>query len=102
MQTVSLKNDPSASSQRRAIEIFHSIGLDPDLLQRGDLAVKSPIDGREIARVHRYDERSTSGKIQSAASAFRVGRTMPAQRRGELIRLPGYVGIRKDLPGRAR
>ncbi len=89
MQTVSLKNDPSASSQRRAIEIFHSIGLDPDLLQRGDLAVKSPIDGREIARVHTDDEISTSAKIQSAASAFRVWRTMPAPKRGELIRLLG-------------
>jgi aldehyde dehydrogenase (NAD+) len=52
----------------------------------GDLASRSPIDGSEIGRVATGD----AGKAAAAAQeAFLHWRTIPAPRRGELVRLLG-------------
>ena len=52
----------------------------------GDLASRSPIDGREIGRVTPGDPDAASGR---AAAAFLAWRSVPAPRRGELVRLLG-------------
>ena len=52
----------------------------------GDLASVSPIDGREIGRVATGDPASAAA---AAAQAFERWRTVPAPRRGELVRLLG-------------
>lgn len=52
----------------------------------GDLASFSPIDGSEIGRVSTGDPALAASE---AASAFEAWRTVPAPRRGELVRLLG-------------
>jgi aldehyde dehydrogenase (NAD+) len=55
----------------------------------GDHVVRSPIDGAEIGRVAFDDAASIDAKIAAAAEAFRTWRSVPAPRRGELVRLFG-------------
>ena len=52
----------------------------------GDLASTSPIDGSEIGRVRIGDPAAAAAK---AARAFEHWRSVPAPRRGELVRLLG-------------
>ena len=63
--------------------ILKQFGVDPSA---GDLVSRSPIDGSEIGRI-------TSGDAGNAAAAaqeaFLRWRTIPAPRRGELVRLLG-------------
>ncbi len=81
--------------------IFKSLDLGPDDLTGGDLAVHSPIDGAEIARVATDTVDSLDGKIARATVAFAQWRDVPAPRRGELIRLLGEELRRaKDPLGR--
>jgi aldehyde dehydrogenase (NAD+) len=55
----------------------------------GDQIVRSPIDGLEIGRVANDDARAIEAKIAQSAEAFRAWRSVPAPRRGELVRLFG-------------
>ena len=69
--------------------VLRSLGLNPNKLQTGDLVVRSPIDSSEIARIKSDSAASVRKKIARADEAFRTWRTVPAPRRGELIRLFG-------------
>ncbi len=62
--------------------------LDADLTG-GTLAVHSPIDGAEVARVRETAPEDMGTVIARAQGAFRVWRDVPAPRRGELVRLLG-------------
>jgi L-aminoadipate-semialdehyde dehydrogenase len=53
------------------------------------LAVHSPIDGRLLAHVPTHTTSELSAMIEQAAAAFAVWRTVPAPRRGELVRRIG-------------
>ena len=55
----------------------------------GALAVKSPIDGGEIARVAETPLSDMPAVIARAKSAFAAWREVPPPRRGELVRLLG-------------
>jgi aldehyde dehydrogenase (NAD+) len=69
--------------------LLQKLGVDTRRLSAGDIVVRSPIDGMEIARL-KSDSRSAVGKkIGRAADAFSAWRQVPAGRRGELIRLFG-------------
>ena len=57
-----------------------------DVASDGDLASYSPINGNEIGRVRTGNPAAAADK---AAAAFEVWRTVPAPRRGELVRLLG-------------
>ncbi len=70
-------------------QLYRALGLDKDRLKGGDLAVHSPIDSAEIARIAMDTPESADAKIAAAADAFRAWRAVPAPRRGELIRLLG-------------
>ena len=70
-------------------ELYRSLGMDPEILKDGDLAVHSPIDGAEIARVSTDTSADLEAKIGRAYAAFLEWRSVPAPRRGELIRLLG-------------
>ncbi len=67
--------------------LFRSLELDPSEVAGGTFAVRSPIDGTEIARLAQDTPASVDAKIGNAAAAFRAWRTTPAPVRGELIRL---------------
>jgi aldehyde dehydrogenase (NAD+) len=64
-------------------------GLTPADLTGGSLTVRSPIDGTELARVAETSAAEMPGIIARAKSAFAEWRTVPAPRRGELVRLLG-------------
>ena len=70
-------------------QVFKQLGLAAADISGGDLAVCSPIDGAEIARVRSDDPAAIEAKIGRAATAFEAWREVPAPRRGELIRLLG-------------
>ncbi len=68
---------------------------------QGDRVVRSPIDGREIARVQDTPPAAVRTAIGRAAAGFAVWRALPAPRRGELVRRFGEVlREHKDRLGR--
>ncbi len=69
--------------------ILTAAGLDLSDLSGGSLAVHTPIDGSEIARLAETRADDMSAVIARAQAAFRHWRTVPAPRRGELVRLLG-------------
>jgi aldehyde dehydrogenase (NAD+) len=69
--------------------LLKALGIDIRSLGSGDLAVRSPIDGAEIARLKSDSPAALAKKIARAEQAFRTWRLVPAARRGELIRLFG-------------
>jgi aldehyde dehydrogenase (NAD+) len=82
-------------------EVFQALHISPDRLAGGDLAVHSPIDGEEIARLRTDDPASIDAKIGDAAEAFGAWRDTPAPKRGELVRLLGEeLRAHKDALGR--
>ncbi|WP_415184872.1 aldehyde dehydrogenase family protein [Phaeovulum sp.] len=69
-------------------EIFKALGLTGEI-SGGSLAVHSPIDGAEIARVKETTTADMPAVIARSQAAFKEWRQVPAPRRGELIRLLG-------------
>jgi aldehyde dehydrogenase (NAD+) len=69
--------------------LYRSLGLDPAALASGDLCVRSPIDGTEIARVATTPGPAVEQAVERAHAAFLAWRRVPAPRRGELVRLLG-------------
>ena len=70
-------------------ETLNELGFTSAELTGGTLAVRSPIDGDVVANVHETDPADMDGVIAKSQEAFKVWRTVPAPRRGELIRLLG-------------
>ena len=66
-----------------AASILRQFGVDAS---HGDLSSFSPIDGAEIGKVRIGDAGAATAK---SAAAFESWRTVPAPRRGELVRLLG-------------
>ena len=69
--------------------VLAACGLDAASLTGGTLAVRSPVDGAELARLHEHTVDAVQAVIDAAASAFPAWRDTPAPRRGELVRLLG-------------
>ena len=70
-----------------AEEALRRVGLEEADLTGGSLAVRSPIDGAEIARVRETPASDMPAVIARAKAAFMVWREVPPPRRGELVRL---------------
>jgi aldehyde dehydrogenase (NAD+) len=70
-------------------ELLEQLGVDPARVADGDLAVRTPITGEEIARVSRTDAAGTNAAVARACAAFESWREVPAPARGELVRLLG-------------
>lgn len=70
-------------------ELLSSLGIAQASVTGGSLAVHSPVDGARIADVVEHTEAQTSQAIDRAVQAQKAWRTVPAPRRGELIRLLG-------------
>jgi aldehyde dehydrogenase (NAD+) len=67
-------------------ELFERLGLNSELLESGDLEVKSPINGSVIARVRQTPKEDVDGIIDKADAAFKAWRQVPAPKRGKLVR----------------
>ncbi len=70
-------------------DILKAAGLTAADLTGGTLAVRSPIDGAEVARVHETAAADMPAIIARSQAAFKAWRDVPAPRRGELVRLLG-------------
>ena len=70
-------------------DVLLGAGLSEPEIDGGTMAVRSPIDGAEVARISATDPAEMDAVIARAQAAFRVWREVPAPRRGELVRLLG-------------
>ena len=68
---------------------LQATGLDPKDFIEGDLVARSPVDGTVTARLKSHDGAQVDAAIGRAHSAFEAWRSVPAPRRGELVRLFG-------------
>jgi len=66
--------------------LFDRLGLSPQLIQQGDLAVHTPIDGSRIGSVALQGAAAVEQAVGRAERAFQAWRAVPAPRRGELVR----------------
>jgi aldehyde dehydrogenase (NAD+) len=71
--------------------ILGRLGVPRNLVTRGDLAVRSPVTGGEIARVHAHSRDEVRDTVGRAHEAFLSWRTVPAPVRGQLVRELGEL-----------
>ena len=69
--------------------LLQRLGVPASAYQGGDLAVRSPLTGEVVVHVPQHTPAQATEAIGRAHSAFAAWRTVPAPRRGELIRLLG-------------
>ncbi|MCE8514687.1 aldehyde dehydrogenase family protein [Ruegeria pomeroyi] len=69
--------------------VLQQLGLGAADLTGGSIRVASPIDGRVLGEVHETPLSEMGAVLDRAKSAFKIWRSVPAPRRGELIRLLG-------------
>ena len=82
-------------------DILAANGLQKAEITGGTLAVYTPIDGTEIARLKKHSADEVRAMIAEGARAFEVWRDVPAPRRGELVRLLGdELRVQKENLGR--
>ena len=83
------------------LEILKHFELDKISKSGGDLKVRSPIDGQEIAALAQTPLKDIDKQVACANEAFKTWRATPAPVRGELIRLFGEeLRKNKDALGR--
>ena len=70
-------------------DVLKAAGLSEAEISGGTLAVHSPIDGAEAAKVRETTAAEMPAIIARSQAAFRAWRQVPAPRRGELVRLLG-------------
>lgn len=81
--------------------ILDRLGVARGQIEGGDMAVRSPVTGEEIAAVHVHSAEEAGAAIEAADAAFRKWRQVPAPKRGELVRLLGEeLRAAKDDLGR--
>ena len=82
-------------------ETLKALGISSEDVSRGDLIVRSPVDGRELGRVRSDTPSDIEAKVAASVAAFHAWREVPAPRRGELVRLFGEeLRANKDALGR--
>ena len=69
--------------------LLNSLSVSASVLSGSDIPVISPIDGKELGIVTADTKTQTKEKIGNSQKAFESWQTVPAPRRGELIRLFG-------------
>ncbi len=70
-------------------EILKAAGFTPAELVGGTLVVHTPVDGSEIACLNAHSSDDVVQMIDKSVDAFTKWKTVPAPRRGELVRLLG-------------
>ncbi len=69
--------------------ILSALNLDPAKLQGGDLIVRSPINGEQLAALKQHKPADVDAMVERAKDAFTTWRAVPAPVRGEFVRLLG-------------
>ena len=75
---------PSGTSVQ---DLMREFGVPEAALNEGGLSVRSPVNGAAIARVKLQSQADADRAIHAAHAAFETWRTVPAPKRGELVRL---------------
>jgi aldehyde dehydrogenase (NAD+) len=88
----------SFDSAAEARALFERLAID---LPEGDLVSRSPIDGRAIGGVAPASAAAVGAAVERAHAAFLAWRSVPAPRRGELVRLFGAM-LREEKGNLAR
>jgi aldehyde dehydrogenase (NAD+) len=70
-------------------ELLERLGVAASAYAQGEMEVRSPLTGNVIARVAKTSAGDAEATITAAREAFLVWRSVPAPRRGELVRLLG-------------
>ncbi|WP_166417485.1 L-piperidine-6-carboxylate dehydrogenase [Cochlodiniinecator piscidefendens] len=78
---------PTAAAEIK--DILTRLGVAPSAYTAGDTVIKSPVTGETIAQVNEMTADQAKAEIEKSATAFKAWRTVPAPRRGELVRLLG-------------
>ncbi len=83
-------------------DVLKALGVSAEEVSRGDLIVRSPIDGAELGRVKSDSpDGEVDLKVGWSVIAFKEWREVPAPRRGELVRLFGEeLRANKEALGR--
>ena len=74
---------------KRLASIFEALGVSPILATEGDLPIYTPVDGSRISSIPTESVESLDDKLEKSRLAFQTWRSVPAPRRGELVRLFG-------------
>ncbi|UDF31570.1 UNVERIFIED_ORG: aldehyde dehydrogenase family protein [Roseateles sp. XES5] len=69
--------------------LLDKLGVARSAWQGGDMASYSPVSGEEIGKLKTVSGAETDKAIDAAHEAFKAWRTVPAPKRGELVRLFG-------------
>lgn len=79
--------------------VLQRCGFDAQECAKGPLAIRSPIDGNEVARLEVTPAGAMPGLIGASQAAFLRWRQVPAPARGELVRLWGEElrQVRRDI-----
>ena len=72
-----------------ASSLLSALGVAPAAYTGGTLMARSPIDGQTTGAVHAAHAQQMRNAIGHAQAAFLAWRTVPAPRRGVLVRLFG-------------
>lgn len=84
-----------------ALLLLAALGVQTRLIISGGLTTRSPIDGAEIMRVAKASPAEVARAVEASHAAFLDWRSVPAPRRGELVRLFGEeLRDAKDALGR--
>jgi len=69
--------------------LLTAMGVPPSAYGGGTLIARSPVSGEELGRLPQASAADAAAAIEAADKAFRSWRTVPAPKRGELVRLFG-------------
>src|SRR5690625_2555095 len=70
-------------------DLYRTLGLKGIVLDSGSLPVHSPIDGASLGFLNEHSPADVSVMVEQAHRAYLAWRSVPAPRRGELVRLFG-------------
>ena len=79
----------TTSIPQNARTLLLDLGVNAAQIEGGALPVSTPLTGEEIAAVHTASPEEVETVLARAQTAFETWRTVPAPRRGELVRLLG-------------
>lgn len=74
---------------KETAELLAKLGVAKETLAGGDLIVRSPVTGEQIAALSTISQADAARTIDAAHKAFQAWRLVPGPKRGELVRLLG-------------
>ncbi|PLP55461.1 aldehyde dehydrogenase family protein [Mesorhizobium loti] len=74
---------------KETADLLGKLGVAGDVLSGGDLVVRSPVTGEQLAGLKTVSAAEANKVIDAAHEAFKAWRLVPGPKRGELVRLLG-------------